>query len=530
MTKQAMPQGKGAAIIYCRVSTKGQEDDGTSLDSQEQACRRHAEQLGYTVGRVTREVYTGAELWDRPKLAQDRADLKAGQFQALIVYAIDRLSRDPVHIALIAEECERSGVELAFVAEPLDSSPEGALIRYVKGYAAKIEREKIRERALRGRKARVQSGKVPGAGFDLYGYRKDRQTGLCAIVEHEAAVIRDIYIWIGIEGLSINQVIDRLHARGVPSPSVGKIAWTDGRVPRWGNGTIGRILRQTAYKGEAYGWRYTVKHENGRIAGSIFRPRDEWVRLPDGVVPAIVTPALWNAVQRQLETNKGVRTRNMDKARRYLLRGLVVCAVCGRKMYASPIHSGVPGYRCSSRATESGKCGSGSIVAHILEPWVWDQVANVLRNPEIIAAEVRRLQQDGPDPIVKTDLENARRALAKLDKQQAGLGARLRDALDDAVLWDLLKTELGKIERERGELQAAVADLEKRLSLHQQVTDQLAAIPAYCARVQENLGTLSFDEKRLALEALDIKVTVNGRDWKIDASIPLPSGELYRLP
>ena len=57
------------------------------------------------MGRVTREVYTGAELWDRPKLAQVRADLKAGQAEALLVYAIDRLSRDPIHLAIVAEEC-----------------------------------------------------------------------------------------------------------------------------------------------------------------------------------------------------------------------------------------------------------------------------------------------------------------------------------------------------------------------------------------------------------------------------------------
>jgi DNA invertase Pin-like site-specific DNA recombinase len=48
---------QGAAIIYCRVSTKRQEDEGTSLDSQEAACVTHAQTLGFTSWRVTREVY-----------------------------------------------------------------------------------------------------------------------------------------------------------------------------------------------------------------------------------------------------------------------------------------------------------------------------------------------------------------------------------------------------------------------------------------------------------------------------------------
>lgn len=42
-------QAAKAALIYCRVSTKGQEEDGTSLDSQEAACMRHAEALGITL-------------------------------------------------------------------------------------------------------------------------------------------------------------------------------------------------------------------------------------------------------------------------------------------------------------------------------------------------------------------------------------------------------------------------------------------------------------------------------------------------
>jgi site-specific DNA recombinase len=52
------------AAIYCRVSTAGQEEDGTSLDTQEARCRQYATTQGYTVeeAHVYREVYTGTEL------------------------------------------------------------------------------------------------------------------------------------------------------------------------------------------------------------------------------------------------------------------------------------------------------------------------------------------------------------------------------------------------------------------------------------------------------------------------------------
>lgn len=513
------------AIIYCRVSTKGQEDDGTSLDSQELACRQLAAARGYAVAGVTREVYTGAELWDRPKLAQVRADLKGGTFHAIIVYAIDRLSRDPIHLAIVAEECERAGVALEFVTEPLDSTPEGQLIAYVRGYAAKIEREKIRERNMRGRKSRALNGKVPGAGFDLYGYRKDRDTGLRVICEPEAAVIRDIFTWIGVEGLGISAVVRRLNERAVVPPSTGKVQFSDAaRAPRWGTGTVGRFLRQSAYMGEAYAWRYQTRVP-GRAAGSKARPREEWIRLPEHTTPAIVSPELWAAVQHRLETNHGEWTRNMNKARQYLLRGLVICAVCKRPMYAQPTRD-IQVYRCSSRHAPEGKCGGSSVSASLLEPWVWQQVESVLRNPEIIAEEVRRRQGDGPDPVLASDLEHVRARLARIEKQQAGMGARLRDAVHDAVLWDLLTSELAKMEQERADLQTAVADIETRLAQHQDFKDRLEALSTYCERVRQNLATFGFEEKRLALEALAVRVTVNGRDWRIDGAIPLTDADV----
>ncbi len=74
-------KGCKSALVYCRVSTQKQEEEGTSLDSQAAACIAHAEKLGYQIGRVTKEVYSGAELFDRPLLSRDRADIRAGMFQ-----------------------------------------------------------------------------------------------------------------------------------------------------------------------------------------------------------------------------------------------------------------------------------------------------------------------------------------------------------------------------------------------------------------------------------------------------------------
>ena len=95
-----------SALVYCRIST-GNSAEGTSLESQKAACISLATQLGYTVARVTEEVFSAAELYGRPKLARDRADIRAGMFQALVVYAIDRLSRDTAHLPPILAPLRR---------------------------------------------------------------------------------------------------------------------------------------------------------------------------------------------------------------------------------------------------------------------------------------------------------------------------------------------------------------------------------------------------------------------------------------
>ncbi len=96
----SLPHPSPRALIYVRVSTAGQED-GTSLETQEAQCRRYAAEHGYTVddADVYREVHTGTELWERRQLQQLRERVRRREIDVVIAYAIDRLARDPVHLA-----------------------------------------------------------------------------------------------------------------------------------------------------------------------------------------------------------------------------------------------------------------------------------------------------------------------------------------------------------------------------------------------------------------------------------------------
>jgi len=515
------------AALYCRVSTTDQEREGTSLETQEAACRRYAEEHGYSVSEahVYRETFTGAEFHDRPRLSDVRAILRARDIDVVVAYAVDRLSRDQVHIWLLLDELDRAGARLEMVTEAFDDSPTGKFLLSARAFAAEVERQKIRERTGRGRLALVQAGKLYAPGTDRYGYRRVPGESRREVHEPEAIVVRDIFESYA-RGEPIRGIIRRLNQSGIPSPGAGKRVYQadsrfgsgpDGKT-WWGSGAIHRILIDPVYKGETYAFRWTG-HKNGGSLAVRIRPREEWIALPDNVTPAIISADLWEAVQVRLAMNKGESTRN--QARPYLLRGLMVCGSCGRKLRSSPERDRRV-YRCASRETPSGPCGAPRVPADDVERWVWDEVSAILRDPAIIAREVEQARKAGDDPGLTSALISAQRRLAKIERDQERLAAGFRNKTGRML--ELLEREIGRAEVERQQTVKEIADLESRIAARQQVAKRWADVEAYCQRVDGRLETFDFNQKRLALEALAVKVTAVGRDWRLDGGVP--TGEI----
>ena len=127
------------AAIYCRVSSAGQED-GSSLDTQEAACRAYAAEHGWTVEAVYREVHTGAALFDRPQMSALREAVRHREINVVVAHALDRLTRNQAHLGLILYEADYAGVAVAFVTERLADTPEGRLLQSVRGFGAEVQR------------------------------------------------------------------------------------------------------------------------------------------------------------------------------------------------------------------------------------------------------------------------------------------------------------------------------------------------------------------------------------------------------
>jgi site-specific DNA recombinase len=87
------------AATYSRVSTDDQADRGYSLPSQIEACHKYAESLGYSVVVEYSEDVSGATpMGQRPRGARLSEMVGRREVDAVIVYQVDRLSRDIVDL------------------------------------------------------------------------------------------------------------------------------------------------------------------------------------------------------------------------------------------------------------------------------------------------------------------------------------------------------------------------------------------------------------------------------------------------
>lgn len=209
------------AVIYVRVSTDGQERDGTSLESQEAACLAFAQSAGWSVTARIRDTASGFTL-DRPGMDQVRQLIRQGTVDVLLAHAVDRLSRNQNHIGVLFDEVQQAGARLECATEKFEDTPEGRFILAARAFIAEVERAKIIERTTRGKTARARSGKLPQAtGKGIYGYRYNPATGRRELEPFQAEVVRRIFARY-LEMRSFSAVSQELNQAGIPAFAGGR--------------------------------------------------------------------------------------------------------------------------------------------------------------------------------------------------------------------------------------------------------------------------------------------------------------------
>jgi site-specific DNA recombinase len=489
---------KMKAAIYYRVSTEGQEQDGTSLQTQLEACLKYCQVRNYEVVKQFKEAYSGLSL-ERPQLDELRTLIRESIIDVVVVYSLDRLSRDPVHGVILMQEMEKHGVYLEAATETVDNSEVGKLIFYIKGYAAKLDAERRRDATGRGKQALLKAGKMPqGTGIGVYGYEWIKEYKKRIPIEREAKIVKRMFEMVA-RGDSCFKIARIFNQESIPTKS-GK---------KWEARTVSRIVRNPAYIGITY---------FGKTAGKDRKvvPQNSWIILPD-VTPAIIDTELFNMVQDVLAKSKELHPgRAMHE---YPLVGLAKCAKCGSPLIGSFQKGKYRYYRCRGTTPTSSKdkiCNAGYINADMLENVVWENVKSVLSNPEILLYEMGKQIESESDKasyaMIDSEIKELNRKLKKYPAQERRIMQAFKFGFTEDVVLDEMNQTKKEKEADKKKLDELIKTKESIMNL-QISKDNMKEL---CAKIVPDLENCDNYTKKDAYTHLDlhIKATREGIDIK----------------
>jgi site-specific DNA recombinase len=237
------------AISYIRCSTEGQAVDGVSLEVQADAIRRYADYKGLTiVEEISDAGVSGGINKARQGFIALLDRIQAGDVQGIILYSLERLSRDMLTLLALERLLHEYDVQLHCLDGQLETaSPEGFMNYCMRAFMGEMERRQVKHRTKRALQHKKSKGEV--VGTVPFGFQ--REGDQLIPVTSEQAIIRqanELYQ----SGHRLVDITNQLNDSG-RTTRAGK-AWTPMQVKRLlttyeetfkkGNTKIGQATRQ----------------------------------------------------------------------------------------------------------------------------------------------------------------------------------------------------------------------------------------------------------------------------------------------
>ena len=381
------------AALLVRVSTKDQ-----STESQEQALRVIATEMGYNPKFVFAEKITGKDKYDedRKSLRDLKAAIKEGGIDAIFVWELSRLSRDPHKLIKLHKEFTDMGIPIYFNdLEVWTINPTTGIIDDVatttifnSANYGWTELKKIRARTMRGKNAKAKEGYC--VGIKCYGYKivtigKEKRI---EIEPKEAEIVQTIFEMYD-SGNSFTYIMRWLIANNHKTQ----------RGSEFKNSSISHILKQRWYIGES----------NYKGIKNTHTP--------------IIDKALFERIRFKMDKPK----RSKTNKRFYALSGLIECG-CGKKLYANTIKKDAY-YICGVRV--GGEC-TNSINKFFVDGIVWGVIKHRLVDNENFDNLMSFFKLDKADEIkLQTDLDNTNTIINGLNKANKSLNNQLKSYYTD---------------------------------------------------------------------------------------------------
>lgn len=355
--------------IYIRVSTHWQVDKD-SLKVQERELISYCQMvLGINDYVVFTDPGYSAKNTDRPDYQAMMDRIRTGEFSHLLVWKIDRISRNIIDFATMSEELKRLGVAFVSKNEQFDTSTAmGEAMLQIIMVFAQFERKQTSERVTAVMLSRAGNGQWNG-GRVPYGYRWDKETSTFSLDEVEAGYVKRM-AQLYEEHQSLLFVAKWLNDAGIATKSGA--AWTPS--------SLRVILTNPWYIGR---YVYNV-HSDGR--GQKKRDESEWIFIDNHHEPILDEDEFYRIKFLLARNHRNSPSPGKSYTRKHIhvFSGIMRCGLCGSNMSSSADRRRANGFRpsqyaCSSRRRKGTACTNKYISDITVGNFVLNYAANIIR-------------------------------------------------------------------------------------------------------------------------------------------------------
>ena len=404
------------AVVYARYSSHKQGEQ--SIEGQLASAYKYAGEHGSTIIHEYIDRAQTGRNDDREQFQQMLKDTAKHQFEAIIIWKIDRFGRNREEIAFNKYRCKKNGVKVLYTAESIPDTPEGIILEAVLEGMAEYYSVQLATNVKRGMDNAASKGQSVGGTLPL-GYR----TGPDKHLEPDpktAPLVKRIFEMYAA-GNTQKEIIEHLNAEGLRTIN-----------------SIRSVLKNKKYIG--------IYHYDGK-------------EYPEAQIPALIDAETFAKVQRLLSQNKRAPARKWTKAE-YLLTGKLFCGLCGHTMVGE-CGTGKSGtkyfyYNCLEKK-KNRTCKKKAVQKQWIEQLVLEKAKAIVMSDEMIGFIAEKTYQYYIEQNTETSYTDA---LHRELKQVETAIANLVRALEAGIFNAATKARMDELEQQKMALEAALADAE----------------------------------------------------------------------
>lgn len=401
------------AVIYARYSSDAQSEQ--SIEGQLRVCQKYAQNNGYLIlDTYIDRAMTGTNDM-RPEFRRMIKDSEKKQFEAVLVYKLDRFSRNKYESTIHKKTLKDNGVKLISAMENIPDTPEGIILESLLEGMNQYYSAELAQKVNRGIRESWLKGNSTG-GVCTYGYRVvDKKY---VIEEHEAEIVREVFTKYA-QGFKARAIAKDLQERGIRRKD-------------------GRYLHAK--------YLYQILH-NVRYTGKIYHDGVEY----GNIFPRIISDEVWQKVCAINDDNKIAPSRKKE-IYDYILSGKLICGYCKERM-SGESGTGRNGihyyYICLSKRRKRHECNLKPIRKQKLEDTVINTTVAMLKgddNIHFIAESIFNYHKR-----CETDNSNLNSLIAKRTEAEKA-SRNLIKAIEMGIITEQTKQRLTELERQINQL------------------------------------------------------------------------------